>query len=181
MRRRRNLLLPSYTRVKVSRFSSFAVSSKPSSSNCRVNSQTSTKLHPAQFPLPPHAFGGSKNSTLSRNFQTRSPSRQETGGTSEFDETGVKFEEVSYYNSQRTGIRKPSKEVPVSSFLVRRDGGPQPARASVRERVIQLTPWRGTPSLLHALGFIQELEEKYGKIWWAGLSKVCTLNMIYSD
>jgi hypothetical protein len=173
MRRQRNLhLLPSCSHVKVSNFSSFAVSSKPSSSNRRANGHTGTKPRPAQSSLASRAANGSKSTLF--NFQTRSTSTQEMRDISDFDKPSTKYEEVSSYDPQRSGSRKSPKEDSVRSFRVRR-GDSRAAERSVRERAIQLMPWRGTPSILHALGFIRELENKYGKIWWAGLSKVRTL------
>ncbi|CCA71522.1 hypothetical protein PIIN_05459 [Serendipita indica DSM 11827] len=38
------------------------------------------------------------------------------------------------------------------------------------ERAIVLTPWRGHPTFLHILAFVQELERRFGRIWWAGIN-----------
>lgn len=96
------------------------------------------------------------------------------GDTGNFDDPSIKYKEVSSYDPQRSRSRKHSRNASVQSFLVRQGESPA-AEKSVRERAIQLTPWRGNPSLLHALGFLRELEDKYGKISWAGLSKVSIL------
>ncbi|PVF96596.1 hypothetical protein CPB86DRAFT_798781 [Serendipita vermifera] len=45
------------------------------------------------------------------------------------------------------------------------------AGADVRDRTVLLTPWRGAPTFLHAAAFVQELEKRYGKVQWAGVSK----------
>ena len=171
MRRQRNLhLLPSCSHVKVSNFSSFAVSSNSSSSNRRANGHPSTKLRPAQSSRSSRTANGSKSTPF--NFQTRSISTQEMRDTS--DDPSIKYKEVTSYDPRRSRSRKSPRNASVQSFLVRQGESPA-AEKSVRERAIQLTPWRGNPSLLHTLGFLRELEDKYGKISWAGLSKVRTL------
>jgi hypothetical protein len=173
MRRQRNLhLLPSCSHVKVSNFSSFSVSSNSSSSNRRANGHTNSKLRPAQSSLSSRTENGSKSTLL--NFQIRSASTQELRETTNFDDSRITHERVSSYDPQRSRSRKRPKNLSLQSFLVG-CGDSAGAEENVSDRAIQLTPWRGNPSLLHALGFIRELEDKYGKISWAGLSKVRTV------
>lgn len=48
----------------------------------------------------------------------------------------------------------------------------EPYEANLRGRTVSLTPWKGAPTFLHAVAFVRELEKRYGKIEWCGISRV---------
>jgi hypothetical protein len=61
---------------------------------------------------------------------------------------------------------------------LKRSGG---AGVDVRDRTVLLTPWRGAPTFMHAAAFVRELERRYGKIQYAGISKASKFYiLIYS-
>jgi len=167
MRRQRNLrILPSRSHVKVFNISSLAVSSKPASSNRHALDHSRTESRPARSSLHFRTPNSSKT-TLLRNFQTQPTSTDNKDDTSELKDPGIKSNTVSTSNQK---FHKPKNGVSYRSSLLRLEAS-RAEDPDVRDRTILLTPWKGTPTILHALGFIQELEEKYGKIWWAGLTK----------
>lgn len=166
MHRQRNLhLLSSCTRVKVS---SVAVASKSLPSTSRAFSKPSKpRTGRASAPL---CSITTSNSQSSHNFQTRASFTTNNSGA-DFDETNTSHNKGPS-RDQKNGSSKQRQKGTENTTLVHRKLSEKERTLDIRDRTIMLTPWRGAPTLLHALGFIRELEDKYGKIWWAGLTKV---------